>query len=141
MRLTLALLALLVASGASAQGTGTVAGQVFAADGVTALIGATVRLDATSLGAATDVDGNYRVVGVPVGAYVVTASYTGYAPQTQAVVDVDAGATRRLNFTLAALPLEDSYCVGCYYQPIIPRDVYTPRVLIGEDLARMPVNR
>ena len=75
---TAVLLFLLALPGiALAQGTGTLAGQVFEADGVTTVIGANVRIGGTSLGAATDIDGNYRINGVPVGTYDITASYAG----------------------------------------------------------------
>ncbi|HEX8386172.1 MAG TPA: carboxypeptidase-like regulatory domain-containing protein [Rubricoccaceae bacterium] len=141
MRLGFALLVLLVTPRASAQGTGTLAGQVLEADGVTTVIGANVRIEGTTLGAATDIDGNYQILGVPAGIYTVTASYVGYASQTQAAVDVNAGYTRQLNFTMPMpFPLEDYG--GCGYEsPMITNDVYTYRILVGEDLERMPVNR
>ena len=141
MRLSLLLLVLLVSSSASAQGTGTIAGQVIEADGVTAVIGGNVRVDGTALGAVTDIDGNYRILGVSAGTYSVSASFTGYTSQTQTGVDVDAGSTRQLNFTLGMGDFEHD--LGCYYEaPMFTNDaIGMPRTLVGEDIERMPLNR
>ena len=141
MRLALVLLAFLVASAASAQGTGTIAGQVLEDDGVTTVIGGNVRVDGTALGAVTDIDGNYRILGVPAGMYSVSASFTGYTSQTQTGVDVDAGSTRQLNFTLAMGNGEICVCCGGYESPMISADVYNSRISSGWDIERMPLNR
>ena len=79
----LAILLRLAATSASAQGTGTIAGQVLEDDGITTVIGANVRVDGTALRASTDIDGNYRIIDVPAGTYAVTASFTGYLSATQ----------------------------------------------------------
>ena len=63
----LALLFLLAATSASAQGTGTISGHVFDLRDGQPLIGANVRVDGTALGSITDLDGNDRIIGVPVG--------------------------------------------------------------------------
>jgi hypothetical protein len=141
MRLALVLLAFLVASRASAQGSGTIAGRVLEEDGVTAVIGATVRVDSTMLRVTADVDGNYRIIGVPVGTYSVTASYTGYPSESQADVEVNAGHTRQLDFTLSPGP--NIECFVSYDDSSLFWDMgaYPARVLIEDDLERMPVNR
>ncbi len=43
------------------------------------LIGANVFLEGTTRGAATDIDGNYRITNIPPGKYILKASYLGYA--------------------------------------------------------------
>lgn len=99
---TLVLLLLVAVPGeALAQATGTITGTVTDEEGQT-LIGASVRLEGTTLGAATNVDGEYRITGVPVGEYDVTASYTGYQPVTETGVAVSAGAPSVVDFTLLA---------------------------------------
>ena len=42
------------------------------------LIGAFVIIDGTSLGVATDIDGNYSINNIPAGKYVLKISYIGY---------------------------------------------------------------
>ena len=64
-----------------------------------ALIGATVRIDGTGLGAATDIDGTYRLTRVPSGPQVVVVSYIGYREQ-RIEVEVPEGGTRELDVEL-----------------------------------------
>src|SRR5690606_41729914 len=78
---TLALLLLLATPlAAVAQNTGRLAG-VVVDDLGDPLPGANVVIEGTQLGAATDIDGNYFIIVVPVGTYSVTASFVGYAAQ------------------------------------------------------------
>lgn len=136
------LLLLLAASAASAQ-TGTVAGRVLEADGVTGVIGANVRVEGTTLGAATGLDGNYRIVGVPTGTYSVVASYAGYlAVSIEGVAITNAGMTP-LDLTFQTvelgciLTIDDSE-IG---RPLTSTDVYAGRILSGREVENMPVNR
>ncbi|MEX0821246.1 MAG: TonB-dependent receptor, partial [Rhodothermales bacterium] len=124
---------------ALAQNTGRLAGVV--TDGSTGepLPGANVILQGTQLGTATDVDGNYFIIGVPVGTYDITASFVGYQPQTIQDVEINAGYTRELNFELMPGAELDEIVVA-YERPIIQRDaVGVPRVVSGEDLQNLPL--
>ena len=136
----LALLLLLAATSASAQGTGTIAGQVLEDDGITSVIGGNVRVDGTTLGSLTDLDGYYRIVGVPVGTFAVTASYFGYASQTRTGVDITTDSASLLNFSLAVGDFRD-YQPLTLMPPMFTNDVYNVRIIHGEDLELMPVNR
>lgn len=42
------------------------------------LISTNVVIQGTSLGAATDIDGNYTILGVPPGVYTLVVSMVGY---------------------------------------------------------------
>ncbi len=133
-----AVLVLALAPLALAQGTGTIAGRVFEADGVTAIIGANVRIGGTTLGAATDLDGVYRIIGVPAGAYDVTASYAGYPSVTVAGVAVSAGATHTVNFNLIESTLGSVEIV--YEAPLVTHDAAgQSRVVTGQDLENLPI--
>ena len=135
------LLLLLATSAVSAQ-TGSIAGTVLEADGVTAVIGANVRVGGTTLGAATDLDGNYRIIGVPVGSYDVTASYVGYPSVSASGVVVEAGTTRTLAFTLAEGEYTYDCCFCDFGPPLITNDaIGQSRLLTGRDLENMPVTR
>ena len=136
---TVVLLLLFALPGVSlAQGTGTLAGRITDAQSGETLIGANVRVEGTTLGAATNVDGEYRIIGVPVGSYEVTASYTGYNPVTIEDVEVNNGYTRELNFDLSGANLGE--VVVEYERPVIQRDaIGTPRVVSGEDLENLPI--
>ena len=138
---TLVLLLLLALPGvALAQGTGTIAGRVLESDGVTSVIGATIRVEGTGLGAQTNLDGDYRIIGVPVGTYSVTSTFVGFAPQTQTGVDVNAGYTRQLNFTLSSGDQSIGEVEVVYVNPLITNDaIGAPRVVTGEDLENLPI--
>ena len=64
------------------------------------LIGANVFIEGTELGAATDTEGNYIIINVPVGTHRVRASMMGY--ETKVLTDVMVSAERitRLDFAL-----------------------------------------
>ncbi len=64
-----------------AKGTGDISGRVVDAEAGEALPGATVLLKGTSLGAATDLNGNYTIQGVPAGTYTIRVTYIGYTTE------------------------------------------------------------
>ena len=67
----------LIFSNLVAQG-GTVSGKVTDSTNDSPLIGANVILEGTSLGAATDGEGRYEIIGLAAGEYVITVSYIGF---------------------------------------------------------------
>lgn len=82
-------------SSLSAQSKSRVTGSISDATTGEALIGANVLLIDTHLGAATDTEGKYIIVGVPVGTYSLQASLVGYAKKiiTDVVVSADRVTT------------------------------------------------
>ena len=98
-------LLVLTAASAAAQ-TGTLSGTVVDGDLRESIIGANVRIDGTALGAATDLDGAYRVTA-PAGTYTVRYSYVGLEPQTVNGVVVRPGETTVLNIVLATGSLQE----------------------------------
>ena len=122
-----------------AQNSGKLSGRV--TDGSTGegLPGANVILAGTNIGATTDLDGNYVIIGIPVGTYDVQSSFVGFAGETVQGVEINAGYTRELNFDL--LPgIELDEVVVEYEQPLIQKDaVGTPRIVSSEDIINLPV--
>ncbi len=92
--------------------SGTVAGRVTDQDG-NALAGANVLVLGTNLGAATGVDGDYSMSSVPAGDYKVSATYIGYATESQDV-SVLAGSVTEINFALrpSAIDLNEVVVTG-----------------------------
>lgn len=95
-----ALAILVVVAPLWAQDNGTIRGIVTDDQG-TALVGANVFLEGTTMGSSTDEDGVYIITSVPSGNYTVTVSYIGYKSQSDRV-SVSAGETVNQNFTLGA---------------------------------------
>ena len=63
-------------------GATVICGTVSDADATEALIGASVKIDGTALGAVTDIDGRYEINVTP-GTYSLTASYVGFRAETR----------------------------------------------------------
>lgn len=87
-----AFLAFFLGSSACVMGasSGTIKGRIFDKDSKDVLPGATVLVKGTSLGAATDVNGNYVIHNVPTGNQTLAVSYIGYNPIT---IDVAVSET------------------------------------------------
>lgn len=97
---TLHAIVLLVVLSIGQLAAGTLQGKVTDADNGDALIGANVTIEGTTMGAATDMNGEYTVENVPAGTYTVIISYVGY---TEAVLSVTVGSgATTLNAQLTA---------------------------------------
>ncbi len=79
--------------------TGILTGIVSDGDTSDAIEGATVAIDGTSLTTTTDSDGLYLIANVPAGDYDVTASKSGYTPET-VTVGISGGITTNQDITL-----------------------------------------
>ena len=69
-----------------AQGGATIEGRVIDARSRQGIVGVSVSVQGTGLGALTSDDGRFRIVNVPPGTYNVVARRLGYAPHRQAIV-------------------------------------------------------
>ena len=121
------------------QTTGKVAGRVIDQDTGEGLPGASVALAGTLQGTVTDIDGNYFIIGVSVGQYDVQASFVGYQTSTQTGVNVNAGKTTEINFSLAAGVALDEIVVE-YERPLIQKDaIGVPKIVTSEEIQNLPV--
>lgn len=101
-RITIICLAVVSLSGALFAGnTGKIIGKVLDETG-TPVPGVTIFVVTTQRGAATDADGKYQIIGVPIGVYVVRASAIGFRVREVTGVNVGADETTSLNFTLGS---------------------------------------
>ncbi|MDX1902766.1 MAG: outer membrane beta-barrel protein [Thermonemataceae bacterium] len=89
-----------------AQNTGTIKGQLKDNISGEAIIGATILLKGTNLGASTDVDGNFQITGIPEGKYTMAISSIGYDSKEIENIEVQAGKVILLNTTIN--PEQDS---------------------------------
>ena len=80
----LCLLALVASSTITikAQSTGTITGTVKNSATQEALVGATIRVEGTKLGAYTNGKGEFTVKGIPPKSYTITVSSVGYKPKS-----------------------------------------------------------
>jgi len=102
------LLSILISATASAQtsGTGVITGIIVDAETGEPLIGANAYIMNTNLGAASDLQGNYRITGVPPGLYTLRISYMGYKTQDVTEVGVEPGKVTTLNISMQSKVIE-----------------------------------
>jgi len=96
-------LILLAASGALAELTGKIAGKVTDAQTGAGLPGANVIVVRTELGAATEMDGSFTIINVPVGTYILQASMIGYKRSKAMYLRISHGQTTTQDFKLENL--------------------------------------
>jgi outer membrane receptor protein involved in Fe transport len=94
------LLTLLIPGLILAVGRGKINGKVVDRETGEPLIGASVVIVGTTMGATTDINGAYVILDVQVGTYELRASYVGYQAITLANVRVNADLTTEANFQL-----------------------------------------
>jgi outer membrane receptor protein involved in Fe transport len=94
---------IVLASSLQAQTTSVVEGTVTDQQSL-ALAGADIRVSSAALAidrhTATDASGVYRVIGVPAGVYTITASKTGFVPETLRPLEVTVNRKIALNMVL-----------------------------------------
>ncbi len=134
---------LLFSSLVYAGSTGKIAGTVIDAQTGDPLPFANVFVEGTSLGAATDLDGNFVILNVPPGVYSVTASVVGYQKQTIKNVRVNVDFTTRLEFKLNPGSVEmAAVVVEGERNPLIRQDLTNPTVAItSETIDELPVDQ
>ncbi len=82
------------------QSTGSIGGRVVDAKDNTPLIGATIKIEGSKMGAITDDNGEYVILNVDVGTYNVECSYIGYDTKKQKDVKVSVDQRTKVNFDL-----------------------------------------
>ena len=118
--------------------TGTINGTILD-DKKEPVMGATVKIKGTGLGAATDMDGKFAILNVPTGKQVLQLSYIGYVSGEQ-TLDVTEGITTAPAYTLKEdnKVLDEVVVVG--YGTQIKKDVSSSLSEVKSDaLADKPV--
>ena len=117
----------------SAQITGKISGTVKDLQSGELLVGATVLVIGTSLGASTDVDGTYFILNVPARKYDVQASMVGYDRMVQRDVIVNSGRTTTADFQLRPAPIQQEAVVVQATRPDVEREKTSTSAIIRSD--------
>jgi outer membrane receptor protein involved in Fe transport len=94
------IIALATTNNLLAQNRSRIGGNIRDAETGEPLIGVNVMIEGTVLGAATDPDGNYIIINVPVGTHRVKATMIGYESKILTDVMVSADRITHLDFSL-----------------------------------------
>jgi outer membrane receptor protein involved in Fe transport len=120
--------------------TGKIAGRVTDKETGEALFGASIRVEGTTLGAATDIDGYYVILNIPPGVHTVIASMIGYSTLTVNEVRVRIDETSPVNIELIPKAIEAGSVVVIAERNIIKQDVSTSVTAIQPDeISTLPV--
>lgn len=121
--------------------TGKIAGKVVDAESGEGIPGVNIILVGTTMGAATNLDGEYTILNVQPGTYELKASAIGYSPVTVRDVRVNIDLTTRINITLgeAVLQLGEEVVITAT-RPLVRKDLTASTSVVGSDeIAALPV--
>ncbi|KAA3658049.1 MAG: carboxypeptidase-like regulatory domain-containing protein, partial [Calditrichaeota bacterium] len=97
--------------------TGKISGRVIDKESGEPLPGANVVIVGTSMGSATNLEGDFYIVNIPPGKYDVRASFIGYKTEIQTEVVVWIDKTVRIDFQLEVSALEMQEVNVVAYRP------------------------
>jgi len=138
--IAVAALILMGSPGARAGTTGKIAGKVTDSQSKEALIGVNVIVVGTTLGASTNIDGEYFILNVPPGTFELRASGVGYTAVAVNNVNVTADQTTRIAFTLGAQSVQLGDVVVTATRPIVQRDLTSTVSSVSSDqISKLPL--
>jgi outer membrane receptor protein involved in Fe transport len=104
---------------------------------------ANVFVEGTTIGTASDSDGNYTILNLKPGLYSITASVVGYQKMTVENVRINVDFTTWLNFELSIGAVDlPAVVVQGERNPLIRQDLTNPTVAITEEsIQELPINQ
>ncbi len=139
-RVTSLLIVFILSLKAFAGDTGKLAGVVLDATTKEPLIGASVLVVGTSMGASTDLDGRFVILNVPPGVYALRASAVGYRPMEVTNNRVSIDLTTDVNFDLSESAVTTEAVVVTAQRPLVQKDMTaTTAVVDNKEIQSLPV--
>ncbi|MBU0507351.1 TonB-dependent receptor [bacterium] len=132
---------LLVAGSAVFAGTvGKIAGRITDAQSGDPVIGAAVMIVGTSLGAATDLKGDFFILNVPPGKVDIRASALGYGTQVMSGIQVISDQTANVDFAFTEEALMGEEVIVYAERKLIEMDRTFGTATVGaQDIGALPV--
>ncbi|MFZ4621742.1 MAG: carboxypeptidase-like regulatory domain-containing protein, partial [Bacteroidota bacterium] len=113
--------------------TGKISGRIKDKTTGDEIVGVTVVVNGTKLGALTDLSGDYYIINVPAGSYSITASIVGYQKVTQTNVEVRIDQTTNLNFQLKEQVIEAEGVMIVAEKPKVELDLTASKQTVSKD--------
>jgi hypothetical protein len=130
----------LLATGTATAQTGKIAGSVLDAETGDPLPGVNIVIEGTTQGTASDLDGNYIIIGVRPGQYTVMASFIGYTTQRVTGVGVNLDLTTRVDIRLSPEVIQGEEIIVTAEAEAVRKDVTSSEARVTADkLDRLPV--
>jgi hypothetical protein len=121
----------LLAGKGFSQTVGKITGEVKDAANGEPLPGVNIIIVDTYLGAATDVDGNYFILNIPVGSYQLQASMMGYRTITKTDVQVSLDRVTKVNFRMEATVLEGEQVIVVAERDILHKEISNSQQVVA----------
>ena len=119
--------------------TGKLSGRVFDKTSGEPLPGVNVIIEGTTLGASSDMNGNYFINNIPAGTYTISASYIGYEKIQVENLKIIADHTTNQEYAMVETTIEGEVVVVTAERPLIQQDVTnTVRITTAEEIANLP---
>lgn len=120
--------------------TGKIAGKVTDQSTNEPLPGANVVIVGTTMGGATDIEGDYFIINVPPGTYSVRATMMGYTVVTKTNVQLMVDQTTPVNFQMEQTVIEGEEVSIVSERPIVEKDITGSREIMDAGyIERSPV--
>ncbi|MDP2304164.1 MAG: TonB-dependent receptor [Ignavibacteria bacterium] len=119
--------------------TGSIIGKVFETSTKQPIAGVNIFLVGTTIGAASDVDGNYKIENIPVGNYQIRATSIGYDAITKTDIIVNSARPAMIDFQLKESIIElDNVVVTSDFFQNSPTEANSVRNFSYEEIRRAP---
>ena len=103
------------------------------------LAGVNIRLEGLRLGSVSDDQGNYFIIGIPAGTYMVRANLLGQAPYVADNVQIVPDFTTTLNVTLRTEAVQLAEVRVEAERPLLQKDATgTTRFISSDDIQKLP---
>ena len=138
--LSISILFIITATLIYAGTTGKIAGKIIDKSTGEVLIGANILIVGTTIGASSDIDGNYFILNIPPGEYQVKASMLGYSSFTVQKVRVSIDQTTKIDFELNSESIELADVVVTAEKSVVRKDLTsTEETISGENISMLPL--
>jgi len=135
-----AIVMLLVPSLAFGSTSGKLKGTITDQETGGALVGANVVISGTSMGAATDENGQFVILNVPIGIYDVDIKYIGYGNYLMTDVKITADLTTDIRAELSSVAVQVGAVTVVAQRPLVNMNATNAvRIVDSEELLSMPV--
>lgn len=126
------LLWLMNITGVLAQSRSRIAGYITDVSTGKPLLGVNVMVEGTYLGAASDMNGQYIIINVPVGTYSIRASMMGYEGMVMTNVMVSADRVSKVDFQMVQTVIEGSVVTVTAVVNVLHKEVSNTQMVVSD---------
>jgi len=141
LRFFLIIITIIFVSSNSFSQTGKIRGKITDANSKEPLPFVNVIVVGTNYGAATDIEGEYNIIGIPPGTYSVKASAIGYNTQIVENVKTSIDLTTNIDFQLSETTVElKQEVVVTATRPLVQKDLTSSTSIVNaQDIQALPI--